>query len=59
MSMWSLPNLLCAKFLDMLRMNVVLTFCLSWRANFVIISPPILMRVKMLSQNFYNLESFP
>ncbi len=58
MSLWSLPNLLCAKFWDLLKMNIALTFCLSWRANFIIISPPILMCVRMFSQDFYNLESF-
>jgi hypothetical protein len=59
LSLWSLPNLLCAKFWDLLKMNVALTFCLSWRANSIIISSPILMCVRMFSQDFYNLESFP
>jgi hypothetical protein len=29
----------------LLKMNVASTFCFSWKANFVIISPPILMCV--------------
>jgi hypothetical protein len=37
LNLWSLPNLLCAKFWDLLRMNVVLAFCLLWRVNSIII----------------------
>jgi len=37
LSMWSLPNLPCAKFWHSLRLNIVSTLCFSWRANFVTI----------------------
>lgn len=45
LNMWSLPNLLCVRFWDLLKMNVALALCLSWRANFESISPPIFMCV--------------
>ncbi len=35
LSMWSLPNLLCAKFWDLLKMNIALAFLFSWRANLI------------------------
>jgi hypothetical protein len=33
LSMWSLPNLPCAKFWDSLRLNIASTLCFSWRAT--------------------------
>jgi hypothetical protein len=56
--MWSLPNLICVRFWDLLSMNVASTLCFSWNDNFVIVSPPILMCVWECFHNTFITLSF-
>jgi hypothetical protein len=57
--MWSLPNLICVRFQDLLKMNIASTLHLSCKAHFIIVSPPILTCVwECLHKTFITLSLF-
>ncbi len=59
LGMWSLPNLICVRFQDLLKMNIVSTLHLSWKAHFIIVSPPILTCVwECFHKTFITLSLF-